>query len=120
MEILDRRVGGPKYAVQHDITQSLGATTLPRERENMPKLFLSVREAHESLGIGRTKLTELIRDGTLQSQKIGTRRLVSLASVQLLAGCKFDATTPTHTSNSLATQSAAALVPDDLLALPTK
>jgi len=38
------------------------------------------------LAIGKTKLGELVAQGELESVRIGTRRLVKIASVRRLAG----------------------------------
>ena len=46
------------------------------------KLLLTVEDAAELLSIGRTNAFRLIKDGELQSVKIGARRLVPRASVE--------------------------------------
>ena len=43
--------------------------------------LLTVEEAAECLGIGRTKTYELIMGGSLASIKIGSRRLIPVSSV---------------------------------------
>jgi len=43
--------------------------------------LLTVEEAAECLGIGRTKTYELVMSGVLASIKIGTRRLIAVSSV---------------------------------------
>lgn len=43
--------------------------------------LLTVEEAAECLGIGRTKTYELMMDGALASIKIGSRRLIPVSSV---------------------------------------
>jgi len=50
-------------------------------------LNVSIPEAARLLGIGRSSVYELlsVSDGRLKSVKIGSRRLVSLASVKALA-----------------------------------
>lgn len=40
---------------------------------------LTVREAAEYVGLGRTKFGELIRSGEIPSMKVGTRRLIPIA-----------------------------------------
>ncbi len=42
------------------------------------------------LAIGKTKLGELIAHGELETIRIGTRRLVKIASVRRLAGIEPD------------------------------
>ena len=42
------------------------------------------------LAIGKTKGAELIASQKLETVRIGSRRLVKLASVRRLAGCKPD------------------------------
>ncbi|RYD80526.1 MAG: DNA-binding protein [Verrucomicrobiaceae bacterium] len=51
----------------------------------MEQILLSVRETAGVLGIGRTKLYELIGGGQLETVKIGTRRLVRISSVREIA-----------------------------------
>ncbi len=51
----------------------------------MEALFVSITEAAEALSIGRTSLYELIKDGTLETRKMGRRRLVLAASLRRLA-----------------------------------
>ena len=42
----------------------------------LERLAVSVEEAADALGVGRSTLFELIRDGRLGSIKVGKRRLV--------------------------------------------
>lgn len=51
-----------------------------------PPLLVSVPEACRLLGIGRTKLYEIIQDDPLASVSIGRRRLVCMSSIEGLAG----------------------------------
>jgi len=44
----------------------------------------SVNDAAKALGVGRTKLYEMIATGELRSMQIGTRRLVKVASIRSL------------------------------------
>ena len=44
-------------------------------------IAISVREAAQRLGLGRTKIYELMQSGELQSRTVGRRRLISMASV---------------------------------------
>jgi excisionase family DNA binding protein len=48
------------------------------------RLAVSVAEACAMIGIGRTKLYELIRDGRLKRVKVGRRTLLSVASIEAL------------------------------------
>jgi len=51
----------------------------------MENQFLcSIREAATALGIGRTKLYDLLAQGQLLSVQIGTRRLVRVDSIKTL------------------------------------
>ncbi|MES2461320.1 MAG: helix-turn-helix domain-containing protein, partial [Armatimonadota bacterium] len=46
------------------------------------KFALPPKETARVLGIGRTKLYELIANGTLRSIKIGSRRLITVEAIQ--------------------------------------
>lgn len=50
----------------------------------MDQLVISVAEACGVTRLGRTKLNELIRNGTLDSVKVGQRRLIKVASINRL------------------------------------
>lgn len=50
----------------------------------IPRAALSVEEAATALGIGRTYVFELIKDGTLETVKLGRRRLVPMKAVDAL------------------------------------
>jgi excisionase family DNA binding protein len=56
----------------------------------MEAILCSQTEAGKMLAIGKTKLGELIAEGTLDTVRIGSRRLVKIASVQRLAGVEPD------------------------------
>lgn len=45
-------------------------------------MLLNPKEAAQCLGIGRSKVYELMRAGTLESVRIGTCRRVPMAAVQ--------------------------------------
>lgn len=63
-------------------------TANPEER-TMPKLLLTPEEAAQVLGIGRTKVYELILGQTLDSVKIGaSRRVPSDALVEFVASLR--------------------------------
>lgn len=54
----------------------------------MLPVTLSINDAAGSLGIGRTKLYQLINAGKLEAIRIGRRTLVKTASIQaLVASC---------------------------------
>jgi excisionase family DNA binding protein len=56
----------------------------------MEAILCSQAEAGKMLAIGKTKLGELIAHGEIETIRIGTRRLVKIASVRLLAGVELD------------------------------
>lgn len=58
-------------------------------------LLCSQADACEMLAIGKTKLSELIAQGELESVRIGARRLVKISSVRRLAGVE-----PNHRSEA--------------------
>ncbi len=49
----------------------------------MTKLGLSVEEAAEAVGVGRTTICALIRTGEIESVKIGRRRIVPRDAVEV-------------------------------------
>lgn len=51
----------------------------------MYKVTLTINEASSALGIGRSKLYELIADGKLTPRKLGRRTLISLEELQAFA-----------------------------------
>jgi hypothetical protein len=53
----------------------------------MEPILCSQAEAWKLLAIGKTKGAELIASQELETVRIGSRRLVKLASVRRLAGC---------------------------------
>jgi excisionase family DNA binding protein len=58
---------------------------MSNERNYCP-IAVSVSEAARLLSIGRTKVYELINDGTLRTVKVGRRTLVAMASIHALIG----------------------------------
>jgi excisionase family DNA binding protein len=64
--------------IQHAVSTALAS--LPASADAEP-LMLSVPEAAEQLGIGTTKVKQLIASGRLASVTIGRRRLVPAVSV---------------------------------------
>ena len=52
---------------------------------NAPQ-FLSIRDTCQRLGLSRTKVYAMIADGTLRMRKFGNRTLVTIESIEALAG----------------------------------
>lgn len=52
----------------------------------MEPLLCSIPDAAAALGLGRSKVYELIGEGRLETISIGRRRLVRVESVKALAG----------------------------------
>lgn len=70
--------------------RSVRAEHLARTRNEIPfvqRPTCTIREACQAAGLGRTKLYELIRCGTLETSTIGRRRLILVPS--LLKTIKF-------------------------------
>jgi excisionase family DNA binding protein len=55
----------------------------------MEPICTSINETARALGVGRTKIYELINAGQLETVKIGRRTLVRIASIRAIAeeGC---------------------------------
>ncbi|CAN1496254.1 excise, DNA binding domain, excisionase family [Sphingomonadaceae bacterium] len=51
----------------------------------MQPIFISVTETASVLGLGRTKIYQLLNSGDLSSTRIGGRRLVEFASAERFA-----------------------------------
>lgn len=51
----------------------------------MHPILISVTKAGEVLGLGRTKVYQLLNSGDLKSARIGGRRLVEFASAERFA-----------------------------------
>lgn len=51
-------------------------------------LVASVAQAMQVTGLGRTKINELMNDGTLARKKLGRRTLISLEGIERLVGSK--------------------------------
>ena len=54
------------------------------DRSSWP-VAISIAQTALLLGLGRTKIYELIHCGDLKTMKVGRRTLVSVASIQLFA-----------------------------------
>lgn len=50
--------------------------------QNLSPLAYSPTEASQLLGLGRTKVFELLKNGTLKSFKYGSRRLITLDAIK--------------------------------------
>ncbi len=50
----------------------------------MDPIAVSVKDAAKALGIGRTSIYALIRDGRLEVIKLGRRTLIKVASIRRL------------------------------------
>ncbi|OYX63366.1 MAG: hypothetical protein B7Y88_12985 [Sphingomonadales bacterium 32-64-17] len=51
-------------------------------------LTATVAQAVQATGLGRTKIDQLMRDGTLERTKVGRRTLISVESIERLVGAK--------------------------------
>jgi len=54
------------------------------ERTKEPPIWVTVNEAVRLASIKRTRLYELLADGTLKSIKLGGKRLIAYASIEAL------------------------------------
>jgi excisionase family DNA binding protein len=54
--------------------------------DTLQPMLCSIMDAAKALGLGRSKLYELISEGRLDTVTIGRRRLVRVNSVRELAG----------------------------------
>jgi len=79
------------YMKQRDIADAVSAR--PRALEDdVDKLLLTPHEAAQVLGIGRSKLYQLMRAGTVPSVRIGSCRRIPAASLpDLIAQLQADA-----------------------------
>jgi excisionase family DNA binding protein len=48
----------------------------------MERLAVSIEEAAESLGIGRTKMWELVQAGSIRSFRVGVQRRISVKDLE--------------------------------------
>ena len=49
-------------------------------------LLVSIKEARRLVGVSHSRIYELINDGTLETIRLGKRRLIRYSSLQNLAG----------------------------------
>ena len=83
-----RSLGAALQAViEHAVTSALAS--LPASGAAEP-FMLSVAEAAERLGVGTTKVKQLIATGRLASVTIGRRRLVPTASIRAFGSIEHD------------------------------
>lgn len=54
------------------------------QKHEAPKFAFTIAEACHAVGIGRSKLYELIAQGRLQTRKIGSRTLIPAESLRAL------------------------------------
>lgn len=54
------------------------------QKHEAPKLAFTIAEACHAIGIGRSKLYELIGQGRLQTRKIGARTVIPAESLRML------------------------------------
>ncbi len=55
----------------------------------MEAIATSVNEAAKALGIGRTSIYQLIREGRLEVVKLGRRTLIKVESIRRLIGAPY-------------------------------
>ena len=53
---------------------------------NFSPVAVSINDTVRLLSLGRTKVYDLINDGTLKTTKVGRRTLVTMASIHALVG----------------------------------
>jgi excisionase family DNA binding protein len=73
--------------IEHAVTSALAALPAPGTAE---PFMLSIAEAAEQLGVGTTKVKQLIATGRLASVTIGRRRLVPTASIRAFVSIEHD------------------------------
>lgn len=54
------------------------------QNHETPKLAFTISEACHAVGIGRSKLYELIGQGRIKTQKIGSRTIIPVESLRAL------------------------------------
>jgi excisionase family DNA binding protein len=67
-----------------------GALASVKAVASVEPVMVSVPDAAERLGVGTTKLKELVASGRLQSVVIGRRRLIPMAGLNAFAGDETD------------------------------
>lgn len=56
--------------------------------QESPKLAFTIAEACHAVGLGRSKIYELIGQGQLETRKIGSRTLIPAESLRALISCR--------------------------------
>ena len=67
------------------LTEQDHTPAIPQPRPAPERVLLTVEEAAEQLGIGRTTMFALIREGAIESVQIGRLRRVPVTAVQAYA-----------------------------------
>lgn len=57
------------------------------QKHDAPKLAFTIAEACHAVGIGRSKLYELIGRGRIETRKIGSRTIIPAESLRALISC---------------------------------
>jgi excisionase family DNA binding protein len=73
--------------VEHAVAIALASLPTPMAGEHV---MLSVPQAAEQLGVGTTKLKQLIASGRITSVTIGRRRLIPMSAIRSLAASSED------------------------------
>jgi excisionase family DNA binding protein len=67
---------GAMFMHEHNVNPQVISKNLPR--------LIAIKQATYEIGIGRTVIYELIKDGRLKTVKIGRRRLVPVEAIEEL------------------------------------
>lgn len=76
-----------RAVIEEAVSKALASIRVPTTDD---VVMLSVPEAAERLGVGTTKIKQLIASGQLASVTIGRRRLVPAANVRSFGSCDGD------------------------------
>ena len=57
------------------------------QKHEAPKFAFTIEEACHAVGIGRTKLYQLIGAGRVETRKIGSRTVIPAESLRALISC---------------------------------
>ena len=77
---------GSKFGDATDHSPRLTAANQARHNYGVEPLAVSVKEAVHLLGIGRTHLYQQVNEGNLVARKIGSRTVITMASIKALLG----------------------------------
>lgn len=90
--------GGPKQPKTGQAGTKIEAATASTDRSKSEKrdedpirpgaLTISVAQAEQATGLGRTTIDKLMRDGKLVRTKVGRRTLITVESIERLVGAK--------------------------------